>query len=58
MHTLVHTKAKFLILCGQIQIPVPNKYFSFGYKGLVFVEIELNGKDGQVTHCTKMGTDK
>jgi hypothetical protein len=28
--------AKFPILCGPNQIPTPNKYLEFGYKGLVF----------------------
>ena len=31
-----HTKAKSLILCTQIQIPIPNKYLGCWYKGLVF----------------------
>jgi hypothetical protein len=28
-----HTKAKSLILCSPIQIPIPNKYLLCGYKG-------------------------
>ena len=31
-----HTKAKYLILYGPFQIPIPNKYLECGYKGLVF----------------------
>ena len=36
-----------------IQIPMPNKFLGFGYKGLVFCR-----NNGQRTHCTKMGADK
>ena len=46
----------------QIQIPIPNKYLGFGYKGLDFVEIVVDymsyKKYGQGTHCTKLGADK
>ena len=40
----------------QIQIPIPNKYLGFGYKGLVFCR--NNGKLGQGSQSTKMGADK
>ena len=44
----------------QIQIPIPNKYLLFGYKGLVFCRINgwLMGKHGQGTHITKIRANK
>ena len=37
------------------QIPIPNKYLEFGYKGLVFC---INEKHGQGTHSIKMSADR
>jgi hypothetical protein len=34
-----HTMARFLILCCQIQIPIPNKYLEFNKKSYSFVEM-------------------
>ena len=51
-----HTKAKPLFFAAQIQIPIPNNYLGCGYKGLLFVKLLINGKHGQGTHNTKMGT--
>ena len=43
-----------------VQIPIPNKYLGFGYKGLVFCRNSgwLMENMDKATHSTKMGPDK
>ena len=52
---------QFQFFPAQIQLPLPNIAFGFGYKGLVFFFRNNGGlmeNMDQETHCTKMGADK
>ena len=47
-----------IFFAAQMQIPIPNIYLGFGFKGLVFEKIIVDQWKTWKTHSTKLGADK